>query len=165
MVATKRTDNDVDKRGRVEAQKMKVCPKCGFEDDPRWKPYFYHLYWEYADQHEFKELIPPKTERKYCEAGDFYYHFEDQFYYYRLGGKTRKIIYRFPKGRESMVNRKLFEKTPSEKGMDDPFQMKLTNKGVGGERLSLKAESQKVPQHPHPARSKKTTKKHAYKGD
>lgn len=96
---------------------MKVCPKCGFEDDPIWKPYFWHLYWEYAPQENFKEMIPLKLERKHCESGDFWYHFEDKYYYYYVGGKTRQIIRRFPKGRESMVNQKLFEKTPSEKGL------------------------------------------------
>jgi len=95
---------------------MKECPKCGYKDDPHWKPYFFHLYWEYAPQEDFKHIIPLKIEKKYCKNGDFYYHFEDHYYYYQLGGKTRKIIRRFPKGYESMVNRNLYEKTPSEKG-------------------------------------------------
>ena len=104
---------------------MRVCPKCEARDDPKWKPYFFHFYWEYAPQEDCKDLIPTKTERKRCDAGAFYYNFEDQFYYYQLGGKTRKIIRRFPKGKESMVNRKLFEKTPSEKGMVPINQRRL----------------------------------------
>jgi len=104
---------------------LKICPKCGYKDDPIWKPYFFHLYWEYAPLPDFKGEVPEKLVRKYCEVGDFYYHFEDDLYYYQVGGKTRRVIRRFPKGWESMVNRKLYEKTPSEKGMDDPYQKKL----------------------------------------
>jgi len=104
------------------------CPQCGFEDDPRWKPYWHHLYWWYGDQRDFKHLIPSKVEKKFCDQGNFYYHFEDKLFYYRLGGKTRKIIYRFPKGRESMVNKRLFEKTPSENGQPDPNQTRLLEK-------------------------------------
>ena len=105
------------------------CPKCGYEDDPMWKPYFFHLYWEYAPLENFKETVPTNLNKKHCEAGNFWYHFEDEFYYYYVGGKTRKIIRRFPKGRESMVNRKLYEKTPSEKGMPDIFQKRLLEVG------------------------------------
>ena len=110
---------------------MIECPKCGYKDDPMWKPYFFHLYWEYAPLCDFKGKIPEKLEKKHCEDGAFWYHFEDRLYYYFVGGKTRKIIKRFPKGRESMVNRKLFEKTPSEKDMPDLFQKKLVSVSGG----------------------------------
>jgi len=106
---------------------MKVCPHCGYKDNPLWKPNFFvsMIYWEYAPQEDFKNLIPTKTERKFCSLGGFWFDFEDEYYYYKLGGKTRKIIRRFPKGYESMINRKSYEKTPSEKGQPDLFQRKL----------------------------------------
>jgi len=97
-------------------------------DDPRWKPYYWGLYWEYGSLNDFKDLVPNKIERQYCKDGNFWFDFEDAYYYYKLAGKTRKIIRRFPKGYESMANRKLYEKTPSEKGMKDPFQKQLIEK-------------------------------------
>lgn len=51
----------------------------------------------------------------FCKNGGFTYNLEDRNYYYKIAGKTRIMIHRFPKGFESMANRKLFEKTPSEK--------------------------------------------------
>lgn len=124
---------------------MKVCPKCGHKDSMIWKPLFWKLYWEYTVPLDFIKEIhaleesrsktissfilggePKKRkERKFCERGNFYYHFEDDFYYYKISGKTRKMIHRFPKGWEELANKKLYEKTPSEKGQDDIFQKKL----------------------------------------
>jgi len=111
---------------------MKVCPKCGFKDSPFWKPLFWKLYWEYMNLEDFKNGYPlleldirRNRARQKCEVGNFYYDFQDEHYYYKLAGKTQKMIHRFPKGYESMANRKLFEKTPSEKGMPDPFQKRL----------------------------------------
>lgn len=86
---------------------MKVCPNCGFRDNPLWKPLFWKLYWEYMDAEDFTREYP-HVQFKERKA-------EDQFYYYKQAGKTRKMVHRFPKGFESMANRKLFEKTPSEK--------------------------------------------------
>jgi len=104
---------------------MRVCPKCGYSDDPRWKPLFWKIYWEYAPLEDFKELIPNKIQRRKCDVGNFWYDFEDEYYYYKLSGKTRQMLHRFPKGFESMANRKLFEKTPSEKYCLDAEQKKL----------------------------------------
>jgi len=112
---------------------MRICPKCGFHDSPSWKPYFWGLYWEYMDFADFKREYPSLLDQpfdifhshKFCEEGNFYYNFEDNHYYYKIAGKTRKVIRRFPKGFESMANRKLFEKTPSEKSALDLFQKKL----------------------------------------
>lgn len=104
---------------------MRVCPKCGFSDDPRWKPLFWKIYWEYAPLEDFKVLIPDQIQRKKCIAGNFWFDFEDKYYYYKLSGKTRQMLRRFPKGYESMANRKLFEKTPSEKGFVSVNQKKL----------------------------------------
>jgi len=113
---------------------MRVCPKCHFEDDPMWKPLAWRIYWDYAPQEtfidgypHFKEVVfnPPK--KKKCESGNFYYHFEDEYYYYQVTTPkaTRKLVRRFPKGFESMGNRDLFEKTPSEKGFHNPNQCRL----------------------------------------
>ena len=114
---------------------MKECPKCGFKDDPMWKPLAWRIYWEYAPLEDFRRGYPqladltknPKKKIK-CEAGNFYYHFDDEFFYYQVTTKkaTRQMVRRFPKGYESMANRNLFEKTPSEKGEDDIFQRKLS---------------------------------------
>lgn len=102
---------------------MKVCPKCGYQDDPMWKPLAWRLYWEYAPLDDFKKGYPQlaslteSTKKFKCEEGNFYYNFEDKFYYYQVTTEraTRELVRRFPKGFESMGNRKLFEKTPSEK--------------------------------------------------
>ena len=104
---------------------MKICPQCGFRDDPLWKPLFWRLYWEYMPIDDFIKKHPKiydeifgffvvRPKGMFCKDGNFWYHAEDEFYYYRVGGKTRRFTYRFPKGFESMANRKLFEKTPSE---------------------------------------------------
>ena len=113
---------------------MRVCPKCGYRENPMWKPLAWRLYWEYAPLEGFKEGYPELasltenllTKHK-CKVGNFYFHFEDKFYYYQITTKraTRNLVRRFPKGYESMANRNLFEKTPSEKGRDDIFQKKL----------------------------------------
>jgi len=103
------------------------CPNCGIiiKDDPMWKPLAWRIYWDYATQEDFirrypqlKELVQNSTKRKKNEVGNFYYHFEDEFFYYQLTSSkaTRKLVRRFPKGYESMANRRLFEKTPSERG-------------------------------------------------
>lgn len=116
---------------------MKVCPKCGFRESPLWKPLYWKLYWWYMPLADFKREFPKYTflpfkslRTKKCVEGNFTYHFEDQFYYYKVAGKTRKMIHRFPKGFESVANKKLFEKTPSEKDFPngDIFQKKLVEK-------------------------------------
>lgn len=100
---------------------MRVCPKCGFRESPFWKPLFWNLYWDYMSEADFFMEYPGFEGEKrlktklLSEDGSIRYDFEDSFYYYKFAGKTRKIIHRFPKGFESMANRKLFEKTPSEK--------------------------------------------------
>jgi len=102
---------------------MKVCPRCGFRDSPYWKPLFWKLYWEYMSLEDFEreypelaeKLIARKDVKSKCVEGDFYYNIQDSHYYYKIAGKTRVMVHRFPKGFESMVNRKLFEKTPSER--------------------------------------------------
>ena len=113
---------------------LRVCPKCGYKEDPMWKPLAWRIYWEYADLYSFVRGYPELSilalkppEKKKCEQGNFYYHFEDEFYYYQVTTKKskRQLVRRFPKGFESMANRELFEKTPSEKGEDDIFQKKL----------------------------------------
>jgi hypothetical protein len=90
-----------------------------------WKPLFWRPYWEYADQESFlltypqwHQVLEHPPPRRHCVDGDFLYHFEDAFYYYRLTTQKskRRLVFRFPKGYESMGNTKLFEKTPSEKG-------------------------------------------------
>jgi len=67
---------------------------------------------------EYPQLksVSLSAKRRKCVEGNFYYDFEDAYFYYKLAGKTRKMVHRFPKGFEAMANRKLFEKTPSEKG-------------------------------------------------
>lgn len=116
---------------------MKVCPKCGFHDNFMWKPLAWRIYWEYASLGSFVRgypqlaelaLDPPKKQK--CEEGNFYFHFEDAHYYYQVTSKkaTRRLVRRFPKGYESMANRNLFEKTPSEKDhpeFGDIFQTRL----------------------------------------
>jgi hypothetical protein len=83
------------------------------------------MYWEYISEEDFKKEYSAtnvpywnrgrKEMRQFCSEGNFHYDFEDSHYYYKFAGKTRKMIHRFPKGFESMGNRALFEKTPSEK--------------------------------------------------
>ena len=115
---------------------MKVCPKCGHKDDPMWKPLAWRIYWDYADRDTFikgypnlAELALNPPQKKKCEIGNFYFNFEDKHFYYQVTTKKakRQIVRRFPKGYESMGNRELFEKTPSEKGypQGDIFQKKL----------------------------------------
>jgi len=121
-------------RTALRGCKMKVCPKCGHKDSLIWKPLFWKLYWEYADLEDFKNeytsgnapywLFGTKPRSESIKGG-FSYHFEDSQYYYKFAGKTRKMIHRFPKGWEELGNKKLYEKTPSEKGQDDIFQRRL----------------------------------------
>ena len=93
---------------------MRVCPKCGHVENPHWKPLFWKMYWEYISLEDFGKVPLFNIERKHQSIGNFWYNFEDNFYYYKIAGKTRKMIHRFPKGYESMGNKKLYEKTPSE---------------------------------------------------
>ena len=115
-------------------QTMKVCPKCGFREDPMWKPLAWRIYWDYADLDSFVRGYPQLSsfalnppEKQKCEQGNFYFHFEDEYYYYQVTTpkSKRQLVRRFPKGYESMANRELFEKTPSEKDTPDIFQKRL----------------------------------------
>ena len=116
---------------------MKVCPQCGFKDDPMWKPLAWRIYWGYAPLESFingypklKDIALNSPKKQLCLEGNFYYNFEDDFFNYQVTTKkaTRKLVRRFPKGYESMANRNLFEKTPSEKGMLNPLQKRLLEK-------------------------------------
>jgi len=83
--------------------------------DPNWKPLYWKLYWQYCPYETYVSSHgQPKIERKFCKEGNFYYDFEDQLYYYKKAGKTRKMIHRISKRFAMMANRKLYEKTPSE---------------------------------------------------
>jgi hypothetical protein len=114
---------------------MRVCPKCGYADSPLWKPLFWKMYWEYMDMLDFVREYPSLADswgvqdkvrqHKFCKDGNFYYDQEDDYFYYKFAGKTRKMVHRFPKGLESMANRRLFEKTPSEVGFQSPSQIRL----------------------------------------
>jgi len=101
-----------------------------------WKPLAWRIYWDYTDQQDFRKgypqlalFIDKPPKKQYNSLGNFYFHFEDEFYYYQLttNRSKRKLVRRFPKGYETMANRKLFEKTPTEKGYPkgDIFQAKL----------------------------------------
>ena len=88
-----------------------VCPACGFKDSPIWKPLFWKLYGSYASFEDFKREHPLLAHG--LENG--LKQVEDQHYIYQRRGKTRDMINRFPKAFLMMRNRKIYEKTPSEK--------------------------------------------------
>ena len=88
-----------------------VCPNCGFQDSPIWKPLFWKLYGSYADFQDFEREFPDLAQKlptKGCKT-------EDQYYDYERKGKTRDMVHRFPKAFKMMRDRTIYEKTPSEK--------------------------------------------------
>jgi len=87
-----------------------VCPNCGYHDSPIWKPLYWKLYGSYCDFSDFQREDPHFAKRIELEK-----KIEDQYFDYELHGKTRKVVHRFPKAFRMMRNRKLYEKTPSEK--------------------------------------------------
>ena len=88
------------------------CEKCGHLDSPIWKPLYWRLYGAYADFVEFEREHPDLALR--FKNGEE--KLEDQYFDYEKHGKTRIVIHRFPKAFRMMRQRKLYEKTPSEKG-------------------------------------------------
>jgi len=89
-----------------------VCPNCGYKDSPIWKPLFWKLYGSYASFEDFKREHPDLALK--FEDGER--EVEDEHYVYERHGKTRDMIHRFPKAFSMMRNKRIYEKTPSEKG-------------------------------------------------
>ena len=87
------------------------CPKCGYLDNPIWKPLFWKLYGSYADFEDVKRELPCLSIRIEANGGKY----SDDYFDYELRGKTRIVVHRFPKAFRMMRDRKLYEKTPSEK--------------------------------------------------
>jgi hypothetical protein len=85
------------------------CEKCGYKDNPIWKPLYWKLYTSYADLQDFQREYPELTDEL-----ETHFQVEDDYYAYKLAGKTRKVVHRWPKAFAMMRDRKLYEKTPSE---------------------------------------------------
>jgi len=88
-----------------------VCEKCGYKDNPIWKPLFWKMYYSYCDFDDFSREYPELAERLSFEQTT-----TDQHYFYKTAGKTRRMVHRVPKAFAMMTKRELYEKTPSEKG-------------------------------------------------
>jgi len=88
-----------------------VCEKCGHIDSPIWKPLYWKLYGSYASFEDFQKEHPHLAQQLPHRLTKT----EDQHYTYERHGITRDVVHRYPKIFNPMRNRKLYEKTPSEK--------------------------------------------------
>lgn len=86
------------------------CPKCGFHDNPMWKPLYWKPYYAYADYEDFKRDYPALAKDLTREKPA-----EDEQYLYYLRGKTRVMVHRIDKLFLHLTDKTIFEKTPSEK--------------------------------------------------
>ena len=99
------------------------CPECGYLDSPIWKPLFWKLYGSYTDWRDFVNEHPKLVRKMLID-----HKAEDKTFEYELRGKTRQVVHRYPKAFRMMRDKKLYEKTPSEKGTPDPLQRRLLEK-------------------------------------
>jgi hypothetical protein len=88
-----------------------ACPRCGYVDSPIWKPLFWKLYGSYASFDDFKREHPELAAG--MEKGERVV--EDETFIYERHGKTRDVVHRFPRAFLIMRDRRLYEKTPSER--------------------------------------------------
>ena len=87
-----------------------VCPECGYEDSPIWKPLAWKLYVSYASYDDFIKEHPLLAMEKGKTVEDMHY------VYRRLSSRaTRDLVHRYAKAFKPMMVRKLYEKTPSER--------------------------------------------------
>jgi len=87
-----------------------VCERCGHIDNPIWKPLYWRLYWSFAPFADFEREYPTLAKQLTHRLAKT----EDQYFVYQRRGKTRDVVHRYPKALSSMMNRKIYEKTPSE---------------------------------------------------
>jgi len=70
---------------------MNICSKCGADLSPCWKKRPYCLYTEYCDPSEL-EFANPKLYKLIIQHGVMF----DDYWSYRIAGRTRKVIVREP---------------------------------------------------------------------
>jgi len=88
-----------------------ICEKCGYIDNPIWKPLYWKLYGSYCDFADFQRIYPELAKQLPKRLSKT----EDQCCDYERHGITRDVVHRYPKAFRMMRDRKLYEKTPSEK--------------------------------------------------
>jgi hypothetical protein len=95
---------------------MKVCPKCGYRDNPIWLNHQYQLHIEYCFLEQFNEAYPNLTMKMRGEIT------EDDFYYYRVTTRGKPCVYRWLKTLGLQGYHLDYEKGDN---LPDPFQKKL----------------------------------------
>jgi len=83
---------------------------CGYDHNPLWKPLFWKLYSCYIPLEDFKKDYPELAEiiQRTKEV-------KSKHYLYKLAGKTRRVVHRIHLAHVHLADRKLYEKTPSER--------------------------------------------------
>jgi len=112
-----------EERGKQKMTPEKICSN-GYDHNPLWKPLYWKLYYQYIPLEDFKREYPTiwRAMERQIRGKKIV---KTDHYLYKEAGKTRKVIHRIRLLDLHLANKKLYEKTPSERGQKDPFQRRL----------------------------------------